>query len=97
MNFVSSPRHFFKWTHTWMGLVAGIVIAVVSLSGSVIVFRTEIQLASSAKGAGGPGVVGLDAMVKQIALTYPDAQVRRVRFPAAPGEPFVVQVETDGK
>jgi uncharacterized iron-regulated membrane protein len=42
-------------------------------------------------------VVGLDAMVKQIALTYPDAQVRRVRFPAAPGEPFVVQVETDGK
>jgi uncharacterized iron-regulated membrane protein len=97
MNLASNPRHFFKWAHTWTGLVTGLVIAVVSLSGSVIVFRTEIPLASFSRSARGPGVVGLDAMVKQIALTNPGAQVRRVRFPAAPGDPFVVQVLSGGK
>ena len=97
MNFALYLRRFFKWTHTWMGLVSGIVIAVIGLTGSVIVFRTEIQLASSPRGAGGRGVVGLDVLAKQVALTNPDARVRQVRFPAAAGEPFVVQVDSAGK
>jgi uncharacterized iron-regulated membrane protein len=90
-------RRLFKWVHTWIGLVAGLVIAVVSLTGSVSVFRTEIQLASSPRGAGGPRVVGLDEIASQIAHADPNAQIRRVRFPAAPGDPFVVQVELAGK
>src|SRR5580704_390347 len=90
-------RRFFKWTHTWIGLIAGLVIAVISLTGSVIVFRSEIPLASFPKNAGGGKVTGLDAMAAQIALTDSNAQVRRVRFPAAAGDPFVVQVESAGK
>jgi uncharacterized iron-regulated membrane protein len=90
-------RRFFKWIHTWMGLVAGLVIAVISLTGSVIVFRSEIPLASFPKSAGDGKVTGLDAMARQIALTDSNAQVRRVRFPAAAGDPFVVQVESAGK
>lgn len=99
MNFATSlgSRSFFKWTHTWIGLVAGLIIAVVSLTGSVIVFRTEIELASSARGAGGPGVVGLDELTRQVALTRPGAQVRRVRFPTQAGDPFIVQVESAGR
>lgn len=99
MKFASKlgSRSFFKWIHTWIGLVAGLVIAVVSLSGSIIVFRTEIQLASAPRGAGGPGVVGPDTIERQIALSHPDAKVRRVRFPAAAGDPFVVQVATAGR
>ena len=91
------PRRFFKWIHTWIGLVAGLVIAVVSLTGSVIVFRTEIQLAYTPRGAVAPRAVGLDEIARQIALTEPNAQVRRVRFPAEAGDPFVVQVESAGK
>jgi uncharacterized iron-regulated membrane protein len=93
----TNARRFFRWIHTWMGLVAGLVIAVVSLTGSVIVFRTEIPLASFPRSTGGAGVVGLDAIASQIAQTQPDAQVRRVRFPAQAGDPFVVQVESAGK
>jgi uncharacterized iron-regulated membrane protein len=99
MGIVIKPgtRRFFKWAHTWVGLVAGLVIAVVSLTGGVIVFRTEIPLASFPRSEGSAGVVGLGAMARQIALTDPNAQVRRVRFPAQAGDPFVVQVESAGK
>jgi len=92
-----NSRRFLKWIHTWIGLIAGLVIAVVSLTGSVIVFRSEIPLASFPRSMGGTATVGLDDMSKQIAQTEPDAQVRRVRFPAQAGDPFVVQVESGGK
>lgn len=91
----AGARRFFKWIHTWIGLVAGLVIAVISLAGSVIVFRSEIPLASFPKSTG--GVVGLDAIAGRITKTDPNAQVRRVRFPAQAGDPFVVQVESGGK
>jgi len=77
--------------------VAGLVIAVVSLTGGVIVFRTEIPLASFPRSEGSAGVVGLGVLARQIARTDPTAQVRRVRFPAQAGDPFVVQVESAGK
>ena len=99
MGIVIKPgtRRFFKWAHTWTGLVAGLVIAVVSLTGGVIVFRTEIPLASFPRSEGSAGVVGLGVLARQIARTDPTAQVRRVRFPAQAGDPFVVQVESAGK
>jgi uncharacterized iron-regulated membrane protein len=99
MRIVIKPgtRRFFKWAHTWTGLVAGLVIAVVSLTGGVIVFRTEIPLASFPRSEGSAGVVGLGVLARQIARTDPTAQVRRVRFPAQAGDPFVVQVESAGK
>ncbi len=86
-----------KWAHTWIGLSAGLVIAVVSLTGSVIVFRSEIPLASFRRSAGVAATVSLDEMSKQIGQAKADARVRRVRFPAAAGDPFVVQVVSAGK
>ena len=87
----------FKWMHTWMGLVTGLVIAVVSLTGSVAVFRNEIDLASSAHASSAPGVVGLDEITRQIATARPDAEIRRVRFPEQAGDPFIVQIQAGGK
>jgi uncharacterized iron-regulated membrane protein len=91
----AGTRRIFKWIHTWIGLVAGLVIAVISLAGSVIVFRSEIPLASFPRSTG--RVVGLDALVGRIAQGDPNAQVRRVRFPTQAGDPYVVQVESAGK
>jgi uncharacterized iron-regulated membrane protein len=89
-------RRFFKWIHTWIGLVAGLVIAVVSLTGSVIVFRSEIPLASFPR-SGGVRMAGLATIATQIAQTKTNAQIRRVRFPAQAGDPFVVQIQSAGK
>lgn len=93
----ASARRFFKWLHTWGGLTAGLFIAVVCLTGSVIVFRSEIELASSPHDASVGPPVGLDAIVRQVNYAIPGARVRRVRFPANAGEPFVVQIDADGK
>ncbi|MEI9971010.1 MAG: PepSY-associated TM helix domain-containing protein [Ignavibacteriota bacterium] len=90
-------RPIFKWAHTWIGLVAGLVIAIISLTGSVIVFRNEIEVASSPHGSHGSRIVGLNELAQQVAHARPDAQVRRVRFPERTGDPFVVQVQSGGK
>jgi uncharacterized iron-regulated membrane protein len=93
----SGARRFFKWLHTWGGLSAGLFIAVVCLTGSVIVFRSEIELASSPHGkAVGPSVE-LDALARQVNHAIPGAHIRRVRFPANAGDPFVVQIDAKGK
>jgi len=92
-----SPRLFLKGLHTWTGLVAGLVIAVISLAGSVIVFRSEIQQASAPRSAAGPRSVGLDELARQIAQVHPDARVSQIRFPAKPGDVYIVQVDLAGK
>jgi uncharacterized iron-regulated membrane protein len=78
-------------------LIAGLFIAVVSLTGSVIVFRNEIELASSPRAERTTVTVGLDTLTRQVSYAVPGAQIRRVRFPESAGEPFIVQIESDGK
>jgi uncharacterized iron-regulated membrane protein len=90
-------RRFFKWIHTWAGLIAGLFVAVVCLTGSVIVFRSEIELASSPHGKKAELQVGLDAIATQVSHAIPNARVRRVRFPVNSGDPFVVQIDSGGK
>lgn len=89
-------RPVFRWLHTWMGLVAGLVIAVISLAGSVIVFRTEIELASAPQGKSVARPVGLEAIVHAVSQARPDARIRRVRFPRNTREPYVLQIDTEG-
>jgi uncharacterized iron-regulated membrane protein len=90
-------RRFLKWVHTWAGLTAGLVLAVISLAGSAIVFRSEIEKAMAPKSAGGSKIAGLDEVSRQIAQTMPDARVRRVRFPTNTQDVFDVQVDSHGK
>lgn len=93
----SGARPFLKWIHTWVGLIAGLVIAVVGLTGSVIVFRSEIERAQWPAGAGSTRTVGLDEVALQIAQVKPEAKIRRVHLPAHAGDPYIVQVDSEGK
>jgi uncharacterized iron-regulated membrane protein len=54
-------------------------------------------LASSPQGKNAAPSVALDAIAHQVNYAVPGAKVRRVRFPASAGEPFVVQVDTGEK
>jgi uncharacterized iron-regulated membrane protein len=90
-------RLFLKWLHTWAGLTAGLVLAVISLAGSAIVFRAEIEKAMAPKSAGGSRIASLDEVARQIAQSRPDARVRRVRFPTDTRDVFDVQVDSHGK
>ena len=90
-------RPFLKWLHTWAGLTAGLVLAVISAAGSAIVFRAEIEKTMAPKSAGGSRIASLDEVSRQIAQRRPDARVRRVRFPTNTQDVFDVQVDSHGK
>jgi uncharacterized iron-regulated membrane protein len=90
-------RRALKWMHTWVGLVTGLVIAVISVTGSVIVFRSEIENASAPRSESSTRIVMLDELSRQVAQANPGARIRRVRFPAQPGDPMLVQAEISGE
>ena len=39
-------RPVLKWLHLWLGLSVGLVFAVVSLTGTVLAFQSELLLAA---------------------------------------------------
>lgn len=62
-------RPILKSIHIWIGLIAGTLISVLSLTGSVIVFQNEIAQATAlrrAAAANGSGSAGLDDVARQV-------------------------------
>src|SRR5271169_4393379 len=92
-----SKRQLLKPIHTWIGIVAGAFLCVVSLTGSVIVFRAEIERAAIPKSASVSSSVGLDKAAREVLGFRPESRIRRVRLPAEPGDPYIFQVESGGK
>lgn len=91
-----SVRSILKPLHTWIGLTTGLVLAVISLSGSFIVFRAEFERTALPGGAhsGGAVRVGLNEAAKEIARLRPDSQIRRVQLPRAAADHYVFQLES---
>jgi uncharacterized iron-regulated membrane protein len=89
-----------KLVHTWTGIIAGVFLSVLALTGSVIVFRVEFERAALPKSAPVSSAtlrVSLDEAAREIVRVRPDAHIRRVRMPAAPSDPYIFQVESSGK
>jgi uncharacterized iron-regulated membrane protein len=89
-----------KTIHTWIGIATGVFLAVIALSGSVILFRAEFERAAfppSAAAGNGSRRVSLDDAAREIAKVRPDAAVRRVNIPAMPEAPYIFQVQAAGK
>jgi uncharacterized iron-regulated membrane protein len=98
------PNHRFKLSlrtiHNWIGLVAGLLIALISVTGSVIVFRDDIrnaQLPKSIVVSDPLRRASLDDVARQVQLARPGAGIRRVRLPQDPADPYVLQIESGGK
>jgi uncharacterized iron-regulated membrane protein len=97
--FARSKRQMLKSIHAWIGIVAGSVLSVVALTGSVIVFRAEIERAAIPKSASvdSSRQIDLDEAAREVARFRPDSRIRRVRLPEEPGAPYIFQVESSGK
>jgi uncharacterized iron-regulated membrane protein len=81
-----------RWLHTWGGIILGGVVSVICLTGSVIVFRHEVERAPSPRNstaAGAPGAWSLDSAARDIGRLQPGATITRVWFPASPDDPYV--------
>ncbi len=95
-----SLRPALKTAHNWIGLIAGIVICVISLAGSVTVFRYDVrdaQLPKRSSASGSGQIASLDEVTKQVALVRAGAPITKILFPAKAGDPLIVDVGTEGK
>jgi uncharacterized iron-regulated membrane protein len=95
-----SSRSVLKTVHTWIGIASGLFLSVIALSGSVILFRSEFERAALSPGAaasGATGRVSISDAAREIWELPPDSQIRRVRIPALPDEPYIFQVQSKGK
>jgi uncharacterized iron-regulated membrane protein len=95
-----TARAILKPLHTWIGVAAGLFLSVIAATGSLILFRAELERAAYPQGAlssGAPHRVSVDQAASEIVQARPGWHIRRVRLPQAPGDPYVVQVESDDK
>jgi uncharacterized iron-regulated membrane protein len=93
-----SKKPVLKTIHTWIGIVSGIFLSVVALTGSVILFRAEFERAALPSGAAlSSHRASLDDAAREIAKARPDSHIRRVRIPASPEDPYLIQIQSPGK
>jgi uncharacterized iron-regulated membrane protein len=85
--------------HLWGGLVMGPLIFALGMSGTALVFRTELEhLVDGAPAVVSAGrlVRSLDGMVRAAHLRYPAGEPRALHVPAEPNRPYRVELILSG-
>lgn len=80
-------RDLVRIAHRYIGLVAGLVLVVTGLTGSALVFRSEIDAALDPhllRVAPGPSRAPLEPMLARVRREHPADPVARVRMPTRP-------------
>ena len=93
-------KHLLRSVHTWLGLIAGLFIVAMGLSGAIIIFRDYFEGSSSPKVAAVTQVALKmiePAMKRSIEAIQPAAHINRIIFPGSPTEPLLVHAETGDK
>jgi uncharacterized iron-regulated membrane protein len=84
------------WLHKWGGVAVGVVVALIGLSGSLLVFRADIerwQVRQWLEVAPSGERLDLDAIVAIGAAAIPAKEVVRVMLPAAPTQSVEVVLQ----
>jgi uncharacterized iron-regulated membrane protein len=92
-------RRVLRQAHLWLGLVAGLVIVALGLSGSALVFRADLERFAvrdwlDADPAGAPRP--LDDLVQAARAVDPDRSVARLHWPAGPAGTLEVVTQVPG-
>jgi uncharacterized iron-regulated membrane protein len=84
-NIRRSLRNWSVLAHTWIGLSAGLLFCVLSISGAIIVFRPQIEMALAprpVRPAACTGSRDADAAVRVVEEYAPGSRVDRIAFPS---------------
>jgi uncharacterized iron-regulated membrane protein len=99
---VSSFRRILFWTHLVLGLVAGVIIAIMSFTGIALAFQHEL-LAWADRGVSGvevppgnPKRLPLEAALERIAREFPDFEPTRVNIPRDPERAYIFHAGWEG-
>jgi uncharacterized iron-regulated membrane protein len=90
-----TPQKKLRQVHLWLGLIAGLFIVMMGLSGMIIVFRPIIEDATAPQGTS--SVVKLELIEQNLASIHPGAHISHVIFPESSTSPVLVQAETKEK
>ena len=83
--------------HLWVGLIAGLFIVIMGISGVIVVFRPYFEGLNSPKVTSSRGSASLTLTAQNLAAFHSGARINRVSFPESPTEPLLVQAETPDK
>lgn len=79
--------------HMITGLISGIFVFVICLSGSLLVFKNEFnKLAYPSVNGGGGQQITLDSAYSSVHRSYPKAQISHCEIPASMNEIFVFSI-----
>ena len=86
--------------HLWTGIGLGLYVVVICLSGSVLVYRTELQSAFSPKpvivaGAGVP--MSIEELTSAARRAYPGYEISAVRIGQTANHAAEIAVEREGR
>ena len=88
-NTVTTPRKLrgvVRRVHFILATVAGLLLSVVTLSGALVIFRTELDwFYADTTGISTTRAVDVDATAKELAERYPGTRVQRMVTPAFTG------------
>jgi uncharacterized iron-regulated membrane protein len=88
----------FRAVHLWLGIVAGLFIVMMGLSGTIIVFRSQLEDSITPKLTNGASSGGsLAAVAKNLDARFPGARITRITFPDSPDRPLLVQAISTGQ
>lgn len=98
---VSNLDNFVYAIHKWCGLIAGLFILMLSITGTLLLFNDEIDTATNAEmvkvSAEGPRL-SADELVTALVQKYPDAALSStILYPDAPDRAPMTQLRQDGK
>jgi uncharacterized iron-regulated membrane protein len=75
---MKATKYIFRWHH-WSGLIVGVLLFMMSITGSILTFSEELEALedrSYAKVQIGPGMPSFDASFHTIRHKYPDWEIR---------------------
>lgn len=94
-----SLQQALRTLHLWLGLIAGLFIVIMGISGVIVVFRPYFENAAAPSVQGGPtnSKAVQAALSADLTLVHIRARITRITFPQTPSEPLLVQAETADK
>ena len=81
--------------HHWCGLIAGILILVISLTGSILVFDDDLDQTIFAKEftlASPAGKLSIDASLEKVRAAHPDWEIRIPQLPSSPNQALLYEL-----
>jgi uncharacterized iron-regulated membrane protein len=103
-RWLHAPQHEFLrkalfQAHMWIGIALGLYIVMISVTGSAIVFRRELNIWLVPRTV--PSTVGVrltaDALRAAAERVYPEHEIKTIREPRRPDRPVSISLEKDGQ